>query len=83
MYIKQIVDVNMGPIKRIDIQPSFEDTGIPKPLIIVGENGSGKSTFISNIVDSFFELAGKAFQDALHPSDYGNGYDYYKTIYSK
>lgn len=80
MYIKQIIDVNMGPIARIDIKPSFNDNGDPKPVIIVGENGSGKSTFISNIVDSFCEMAVKAFSDALHPSEHGTGYDYYKVL---
>ena len=80
MYIKQIIDVNMGPIARIDLKPSFNDNGNPKPVIIVGENGSGKSTFISNIVDSFYELAGKAFDDALHTSEIGASYDFYKVI---
>ena len=80
MYVKQIIDVNLGPIKRIDIKPSFDDDGNPKPIIIVGENGSGKSTFISNIVDSFFEIAGKAFTNALQPSGYGNGYNFFKII---
>lgn len=80
MYIKQIIDANMGPISKIDIKPSFDANGDPRPLIVVGENGSGKSTFISNIVDSFYELAGKAYDDARHPSDHGTGHEYYKII---
>lgn len=80
MYISQIKDCNLGPISQVDISPSFDINGNPKPLIIVGENGSGKSTFISNIVDAFYELAGQGFQNALHLSDGGNGYEFYKII---
>lgn len=80
MYISQIKDCNLGPISLVDISPSFRTNGNPKPLIVVGENGSGKSTFISNIVDAFYEIAGQGFQDVLHSSDGGNGYDYYKII---
>lgn len=47
MYISQIKDCNLGPISQVDIAPSFDINGNPRPLIIVGENGSGKSTFIS------------------------------------
>ncbi|MBR1673676.1 MAG: winged helix-turn-helix transcriptional regulator [Eubacterium sp.] len=80
MYISQIKDCNLGPISQVDIAPSFDINGNPRPLIIVGENGSGKSTFISNIVDSFYELAGRGFQNALHTGEDGNGYEFYKII---
>ena len=54
----------------------------PKPLIIVGENGSGKSTMISNIVDSLYELAGRVFSNALHHDKESYNYSYYKVISS-
>ena len=56
------------------------DDGKPKPLIIVGENGSGKSTMISNIVDSLYELAGRGFSNVVHYRMGGSGYLYYKII---
>ena len=58
MYLKNIVYKNVGVLSEIKINPSFMADNLPKPIIIVGENGSGKSTFLSNIVDSFYEIAG-------------------------
>lgn len=55
----------MGPISVIDITPSFNQDGTPKPLIIVGKNGMGKSILISNIVDSFFEFGNQAYRDVV------------------
>lgn len=80
MYIKRIIDINMGPISKIDITPSFDFQGNPKPLVLVGQNGSGKTSMISNIVDCFYELAGEAYGDALHPHSYGYGHEYYKVL---
>ena len=50
MYAKRIQIDNYGPIEHLDINLSFEgDT--PKPVILVGKNGSGKSIFLSHIVN--------------------------------
>ena len=50
MYIKRIQIINYGPIDQLDITFPFEgDT--PKPVILVGENGSGKSILLSHIVN--------------------------------
>ena len=57
----------------------FNDNGSPKPLIIVGENGSGKTIFLSNIVDSFYEIASVAYRDARIKDSY-NMEQYYKII---
>ena len=56
MYIRKIVDENIGPIKNINISFAFNSDGTPKPIVLVGENGSGKSTLLSNIVDAFYEI---------------------------
>ena len=63
MYIKKIVEENVGPIEKAQLEFSFSKEN-PKPVIIVGENGTGKTTLISNIVDSFYEMAGTAYTDA-------------------
>lgn len=55
MYIKKIMGENIGPIKKIQIDLPFKEK-CPKPVIIVGENGTGKSTILSNIVDAFYEI---------------------------
>ena len=61
MYLKKIVCENMGPISYVDIEPGFTEEGNPKPLILVGKNGTGKSILISNIADSLFEFGGLIF----------------------
>ena len=66
MYIRRIVDKNIGPILSLDLNMPFTDEGNPKPLLIVGENGSGKSTFLSNIVDALYELAKDAFSNVSY-----------------
>ncbi len=50
MYIKRIQIINYGPINRLDITFPFEGNK-PKPIILVGENGSGKSILLSHIVN--------------------------------
>lgn len=79
MYIRKIVDENIGPIKNINISFAFNSDGTPKPIVLVGENGSGKSTLLSNIVDAFYEIAGKAFDNAWETTENG-GHQYYKAI---
>lgn len=79
MYIKRIVSENVGPIEKIDISLPFNENGSPKPLIIVGENGSGKSIFLSSIVDAFYEMAAKAFDNVVIYTNRG-GREYYKII---
>ena len=78
MYIRKIVSKNLGPINEIQLSLPFVN-GTPKPVVIVGENGTGKSTLISNVVDSFYEIAGAAYPDARKHGE-TEGYEFYKTI---
>ena len=50
MYAKRIQLTNYGPIDRLDIPCPF-DGDKPKPIVLVGENGSGKSILLSHIVN--------------------------------
>ncbi len=50
MYAKKIKIVNYGPIDYIDIEFPFEGER-PKPVVLVGENGSGKSILLSHVVN--------------------------------
>ncbi len=78
MYIDRLYYQNVGPISKLDICFRKKDNGVPVPLVIVGKNGGGKSILLSNIVDAFYELADKAYDNATE-SD-GNGHQYYKEI---
>lgn len=63
MYLKQIAIKNIGPIAELSITLPFNENGNPKPLILVGENGTGKTIFQSQIIDSFYEIASQLFDD--------------------
>lgn len=80
MYIRRIVDKNIGPISSLDLNMPFTDEGNPKPLLIVGENGSGKSTFLSNIVDALYELAKDAFSNVSYIIPGSQSVAYFKIM---
>lgn len=64
MYIDNLYYKNVGPISNLYIKFRKNENGIPVPLVIVGKNGSGKSILLSNIVDAFYELADKGYENA-------------------
>ncbi|MEI8175128.1 MAG: hypothetical protein WCG28_04235, partial [bacterium] len=63
MYLKKIAINNIGPISELSVEMPFNTDGIPKPIIFVGENGSGKTILQSQIVDSFYEMGSNLFDD--------------------
>ena len=78
MYLKNIIIENIGPIGKIDIEMPFFDTKRPKPIIFVGENGSGKTIVLSSIIDALHEIANQSFDDVLPKK--GLGYSYFKLV---
>ena len=60
MYIKRIQIANYGPIERLDITLPINDLA-PLPIVLVGENGSGKSLFLSHIVNGLTFAQQQAF----------------------
>ena len=63
MYTKRIRLLDYGPIEQLDITFPFEgDT--PRPVIIVGENGSGKSILLSHIVNGLVSAKAVAYPEA-------------------
>lgn len=79
MYVKKLLYENIGPIINLCVDLPFTPTGNPKPVFFVGENGSGKSLLLSNIVDSFYEIAQTGYFNGTIQNE-SNGYKYYKTI---
>jgi hypothetical protein len=56
MYLKHLMIHNSGPTQELDLQPQFTDDGLPKPLILVGLNGAGKTNVLSTIADAILEF---------------------------
>lgn len=64
MYFKNITLKNVGPIENINYDFEFNDDGNPKPLILVGTNGSGKSILLSYLLNPLMAAQQVAFDDA-------------------
>ena len=64
MYVKKIQLINYGPIQKLDIQFPFENEQ-PKPVILVGENGAGKSAVISHIVNGMVLAKDEVYSKSL------------------
>ena len=56
MYVEKLHYINVGPIKKLDINFMQNGETIPKPIVIVGKNGSGKSILLSHIVDALTKM---------------------------
>ncbi len=76
MYLDTLFCENMGPIEKAVIKAGFTPEGNPKPIVLVGKNGSGKSIMLSNIIDALHELGDQAFKDITKKD--GLGHKYYK-----
>lgn len=78
MYLKFIGIKNIGAIEELKIEPSFTKDGNPKPIVIVGENGTGKTILLSSIVDSFYEIGCELFT-TIKLKDRHNRREFYKA----
>lgn len=78
MYIQSVEIENTGPIKYLKLALPF-DGQRPKPLVVVGENGTGKSILLSHLVNSL--VIGKAdhYDDA--DVEIGKAYKYRSSKY--
>ena len=62
MYLTSIEVENLGPISSLSFKPLF-DGECPKPLVIVGTNGSGKTTILSTLINSLVAFKQQAFEN--------------------
>ena len=65
MYLHEIFLQNTGPISECHVKPHFDEAGNPLPIVIVGPNGSGKTIFLSYIVDALVEFTKVVFRDTV------------------
>lgn len=78
MYLKHLYCENQGPISKINLEMKFKDN-LPVPYIIVGQNGSGKSILLSNIVDAFYEIGALKYHNVKPLDEFGRA-AYFKII---
>jgi len=64
-YLVKLQVENSGALESLDVDLPFSANGLPKPIVFVGENGSGKTTALSFIVDSMLQIAASKFGDVL------------------
>ena len=79
MYFKKIEIENAGPIDHLSIDFPTTESGTPKPLIIVGENGSGKTILLSHLVNTLISAKQVAFDDS--EVEHGKVYKYRSPQY--
>lgn len=64
MYLTRIELKNTGPIENARIDCQFNENGTPKPIVLVGRNGSGKSIVIAHVVSALIEAHSTVFEDS-------------------
>jgi hypothetical protein len=78
MYLSKSVIINSGPISNLQLVAPFSEAGLPKPLVVVGANGSGKTGLLSTIADAVAEIAAQHFVDVLPQQ--GPGHQYFRIV---
>lgn len=79
MYFKKIEIENAGPIDHLSIDFPTTESGSPKPLVIVGENGTGKTILLSYLVNTLITAKQTAFDDT--EVEHGKVYKYRSPQY--
>ena len=52
MYVNNIKIKNYGSIEEFEINANLNEDGSPKPIILMGKNGSGKTLLLSQIIQA-------------------------------
>ena len=79
MYIKRIYLQDIGPFTQFEFSAEQNADGNPIPIVLVGENGSGKTTALAPIVDALFECAAAHYTDTL-PIKGGGGRSWFQIV---
>ncbi len=63
MYLTRLQLANYGPLRNLDLHFPF-DGDRPKPVLLVGENGSGKTIVLSHIVNAMVMAKDSVYPDS-------------------
>lgn len=78
-YLKNLSLLNVGAIKNLKLNAEFDSGGNPKPIVLIGKNGSGKTTVLSTIVDALTEFQATAGFDDITEPRLGGGRKYFRV----
>ena len=62
MYLREGLVLNSGAVADLTLHAAFNADGSPKPIVIVGSNGSGKTSLLALIADALIEVAALKLQ---------------------
>jgi hypothetical protein len=65
MYLTECWIRNVGPISNLFLEFGCNQSGKPKPIILVGPSGAGKTILLSHVVDALNETAKSVFFDVV------------------
>lgn len=65
MYLRHVFIENSGPVRELELELAFTSDGLPKPVVLVGGNGSGKTNLLSIVADALFEAASVHYSDVV------------------
>lgn len=74
MYFQSIDINNYGSVSNFHYRFRFDESGHPIPLVLIGENGTGKTLTIANLVDALIEIKRKTYSETLFEVNENNYY---------
>lgn len=69
MYLSSVIIKNYGPIKEMTFETRSVLENKTNPIVLIGQNGSGKTLFLSNILHALIEIKRKKYNTLLEVSD--------------
>lgn len=69
MYVSKVKFENYGPLEEVNLEIKNVSEGNPKPIVLIGQNGTGKTLFLSNILHAIIEMKRKNYSTLLEVSE--------------
>lgn len=69
MYVSKVKFKNYGPLEEVNFEIKNVSEGNPKPIVLIGQNGTGKTLFLSNILHAIIEMKRINYSKLLEVSE--------------